>query len=110
MEESTKASPDWGRHIPGELLKRWPQDESGSLEAPVYLCHCRGLDLDDELLVSRMETYGIPCLRQYPNDGDFGRLILGASGTGVDIFVPASLWADACELLKDPEEEMEEEK
>ena len=34
---------------------------------------------------------------------------LGLSGTGVDIFVPASLWADACELLREPEEFSEEE-
>ena len=65
--------------------------------------------MDDAMLVSRMESYGIPCLRQYPNDGDFGRLILGMSGSGRDIFVPADLWADACELLKEPEEIMEEE-
>ena len=109
MDNGNQAAPDWGRHMPGELLDRWPRDESGALEAPVYLCHCRGLDMDDAVLVGRMESYGIPCLRQYPHDGEFGRLILGVSGTGVDIFVPACLWADACELLKEPEEEMEEE-
>jgi len=65
--------------------------------------------MDDTMLISRMESYGIPCLRQYPNNGEFGKLILGLSGTGVDIFVPASLWADACELLKEPEEWSEEE-
>ena len=75
----------------------------------MYLCHRKGLDMDDTMLISRMESYGIPCLRQYPNNGEFGKLILGLSGTGVDIFVPASLWADACELLREPEEFSEEE-
>lgn len=79
MDNGNQAAPDWGRHMPGELLDRWPRDESGALEAPVYLCHCRGLDMDDAVLVGRMESYGIPCLRQYPNDGEFGRLILGVS-------------------------------
>ena len=104
--ENTQA--DWGRRLPGELLERWPRDEKGEPEPPVYLCHCQGLDMDDVMLVSRMESYGIPCLRQYPNNGEFGKLILGLSGTGVDIFVPASLWADACELLREPEEFSEE--
>ena len=56
-----------------------------------------------------MESYGIPCLRQYPNNGELGRLIIGVSGTGTDIFVPASLWADACQLLREPGNEKEEE-
>ena len=99
--ENGKA-PEWGRSLPGELLQRWPRDEAGEPESPVYLCHCTGLDMDDAMLISRMESYGIPCLRQYPNDGEFGKLILGLSGTGVDVFVPSSLWSDACQLLEEP--------
>ena len=64
--------------------------------------------MEEALTVARMESYGIPCLRQYPNNGDFGRLILGISGTGTDIFVPASLWADACQLLREPGNEKED--
>lgn len=109
MDEVKNPSPEWGRHISGELYERWPKDENGQPEAPVYLCHCKGLNMDETMLVTRMEAFGIPCLRQYPNNGEFGRLILGLSGTGVDIFVPASLWADATELLKDPGDDLEEE-
>ena len=109
MEPITWSSGEWGRQLTGELLRRWPRDESGALEAPVFLCHCSGLDMDEALLTSRMESYGIPCLRQYPENGDFGKLILGISGTGTDIYVPASLWADATELLRDPEEQHKEE-
>ena len=75
----------------------------------MYLCHCRPLDMEEALTVARMESYGIPCLRQYPNNGELGRLIIGVSGTGTDIFVPASLWADACQLLREPGNEKEEE-
>ena len=109
MNEEPKASVQWGRQMPGELIARWPRDEAGELEAPVYLCHCKPMDMEEALTVARMESYGIPCLRQYPNNGDLGRLIIGVSGTGVDIYVPASLWADACELLRAPEELSEEE-
>ncbi len=109
MDEEKRPAPNWGKYVTGELYERWPKDDDGEPDAPVYLCHCTGLDMDDGLLVSRMESYGIPVLRQFPNNGDFGRLILGLSGPGVDLFVPASLWADACELLKEPEEVPEDE-
>ena len=109
MDEGKKSFGEWGRLITGDLLRRWPRDEDGELEPPVYLCHCTGLDMDDRLLISGMESYGIPCLKQYPGDGDFGKIILGMSGTGVDILVPAGVWADACELLRAPEELSEEE-
>ena len=108
MNEGSKAA-QWGRYIPGELLERWPRDEAGEPEPPVYLCHCKPLDMEEALTVSRMEAYGIPCLRQYPNNGDFGRLIIGVSGPGVDIYVPASLWADACQLLEEPTDNEREE-
>lgn len=108
MSKEKSASPDWGRHIKSDLLERWPKNEKGEPEAPVYLCHCSGLDMDDTMLITRMEALGIPCLPQYPNNGEFGKIILGISGTGVDVFVPESLWEDACELLKEPEEEEDE--
>ena len=109
MENKAWSSGEWGRQLSGALLKRWPRDENGTLDAPVFLCHCSSLDMDEGLLVSRMESYGIPCLRQYPGNGDFGKIILGVSGTGIDVYVPASLWADASELLHDPEEQHKEE-
>ena len=109
MDEQNKASPTWGRYIPGELLERWPRDEEGNPDPPVYLCHCEPLGMAEQLTVSRMESYGIPCLRQDPENGGFGRLSIGVSGTGTDIFGPASLWADACELLREPEETEREE-
>ena len=96
---------EWGRSLSGRLYEKWPRDEEGKTEPPVYLCHCTGLDMDDVMLITRLETFGIPVLRQYPNDGSLGRVVLGMSGSGVDLFVPASLWADATELLKEPEED-----
>lgn len=56
------------------------------------------LDMSDEMLVNMLEAYGIPCLRQYPSDGDFGRLIIGVSGPGTDIYVPKSMYQDALNL------------
>ena len=97
--EKEKA-PEWGRGSLGDLSQRWPRDPSDQPEEPVFLCTCKNIDLSDELLVNMLEAYGIPCLRRYPGDGSFGKLILGISGQGVDIFVPKSLYNDAKELCE----------
>ncbi len=98
MDETAK--PEWGRRITGKLYERWPRDEKGELIEPVFLTHSFCLDMSDEMLVNLLEAYGIPCVRQYPNDGDFGRLILGTSGTGVDIYVPKTMYDDAVNLTE----------
>ena len=109
MDDQEREVPVWGRSIPGELLERWPKDENGEPELPRFLCHRNSVNMEDVMLVSRMESYGIPCLKQYPNNGVFGKLILGISGTGTDIFVPSSQWEDARVLLQGSELYSEEE-
>ena len=42
-----------------------------------------------------LKAYGIPCLKNYPGDGQFGKIMLGMSGYGVEILVPETLLADA---------------
>ena len=96
MENEVKL--EWGRRLTGDILKRWPKDENGELVEPVFLTHRMCLDMSDEMLVNLLEAYNIPCIRQYPNDGDFGRLMLGMSGTGVDIYVPRTMYEDAVNL------------
>lgn len=89
---------EWGRKLTGELYEHWPKDADGKPEEPVFLTHCMSLDMSDEMLVNLLGAYGIPALKQYPNDGDFGRLILGISGPGTDIYVPKSMYEDAVNL------------
>lgn len=101
MDESIRI--DWGRAELAGLYERWPKDASGEPEPPVLLCTLSALDMRDELLLNMLEAYGIPCLRRYPGDGAFGRLILGMSGQGTDIFVPESLYSDAKELCEGAE-------
>ena len=109
-----KAKLEWGRRLTGELLKKWPKDENGEpvepvfSAIPVFLTHCKCLDINDEMIVNLLEAYGIPCIRRYPNDGDFGRLILGTSGTGVEIFVPKTMYEDAVNLSEGSAEYDEE--
>ena len=91
----------WGRsELPGELTDKWPRDEKGELVQPVFLVHRSSLDMDDEMTVSLLDSCGIPAMRQYPNDGDFGRLILGVAGAGTDIYVPETMKEEALLLIK----------
>lgn len=91
---------EWGRKITGDLYKRWPKDAGGKIVEPAFLTHCSCLDMNDEMTVNLLEAYGIPCVRKYPNDGDFGRVLLGMSGTGVDIYVPETMYDDAVSLTE----------
>ena len=81
--------------MPHDLLERWPKNAAGDTEKPVFLCNCRSQDMNDELKINMLEAYGIPCLRVYPGDGSFGRVVLGMSGFGTDIYVPESKLEDA---------------
>ena len=95
----------WGRARAGSLLERWPKDGAGEPESPVFLCRCISNDMTDALKVNMLEAYGIPCLQRYPGDGGFGRVVLGMSGSGTDIYVPESLYEDAVELCKEENDE-----
>ena len=96
---------DWGRAGAGLVSDRWPKDEEGRAEESALLCTCRNTDLSDELTVNMLEAYGIPCLSVDPGDGGFGRVVLGMSGQGVDIYVPENLYDDADALSKEENNE-----
>lgn len=94
--------------LPGDMLKRWPKSENGEPVTPVYLTHRGSTDMDDILLVNMLGSYGIPALRVCSAEGDFGRLILGISGTGCDILVPETLYEDAKALMEaEPDDEIQ---
>lgn len=95
----------WGRSRGGALLESWPKDRSGEPEEPVLLCSCKCLDMSDQLRVNMLRAYGIPCLCMDRGDGNFGRVILGMSGEGVDIYVPKSLYDDALALCEEEKHE-----
>ena len=77
----------------------WPNDERGEPAAPAFLKHIHGGPLDMELTLNLLDAYGIPHVSEYPNGGLFGKLILGYSPGGMDIFVPETLLEDAQNIL-----------
>ena len=86
------------------LTDIWPKGDNGEKEKAVLLCHLSANDMQDELLVNMLEAYGIPAIKNYPGDGEFGKVILGMSGLGTDLFVPESMYEDAVNLINNTED------
>ena len=77
----------------------WPKGDDGKPVPPAFLTHLAAVGLEGQIAVSLLESAEIPVVTQHPNDGDFGRIIIGVSGTGVDLYVPATFLEDAREML-----------
>ncbi|MGI5984854.1 MAG: hypothetical protein ACOX7O_03265 [Oscillospiraceae bacterium] len=90
--------PVWSKSFPGKIYKDWPKKD-GKPEEPVFLKHITSVDMEDEMLINMLRAYGIPAIRQYPSNGSFGKVVLGISGEGADIYVPASMLQDAISLI-----------
>lgn len=99
----------WGRRKADDLSQRWPKDEKGEMIPAAYLKHTAGSELDIEVEINLLEAYGIPVLRKPVLDGDLGKVILGFSGPGEDLFVPETLLEEAKDLLEAVPVEDEEE-
>jgi hypothetical protein len=99
MDEKNKSG--WYRDLPGKLQDKWPRDGSGDFEEAAFLKHCTSVDLADEMLANMLDAYGVPCVRRYPGDGGLGRVMLGMSGMGTDLFVPKSMLETAKNCAKE---------
>lgn len=77
----------------------WPLDENGEPKKPVFLKHISGSQLDIKLITGMLRAFDIPVFCSYPNDGEFGELIIGMAGPGVDIYVPEENYDDAVNIL-----------
>ncbi|MCL2368822.1 MAG: hypothetical protein FWC72_07480 [Oscillospiraceae bacterium] len=87
----------------------WPTGEDGQPVPPVYLTHLREAALEGEIVINMLASEGIPVVTQYPNNGQFGRVIIGFSGTGIELYVPQTMLEDANQLLSQEfEEELED--
>ena len=85
----------------------WPKDEQGQDRRPVFLTRLKEADLEGEIIIALLRSAEIPVKLQYPNGGSFGRVVMGFSGTGVELFVPENMSEDANALLAGEFEEEE---
>ena len=98
----------WGR-AEQDLLDRWPKDGNGEFEPPAFLTDAVEAGGEAELLCQMLRSYDIPVLRRYEKDGTLGKVVLGFSGYGVQLYVPASRLEEARELMKPVDEAAEKE-
>ena len=88
----------WGFSKLGKLYESWPKKD-GKPEEAAFLKHCTSVDMEDDMLINMLSAYGIPAVKNYPQDGGFGKVVMGMSGSGTDVYVPASLLEDALALM-----------
>lgn len=89
---------DWGLSRQ-DLSARWPKDPEGRPEKPAFLVNLSDAGGIADMTAAQLEAYGIPVLREYREGGAAGRVVLGFSGYGADLYVPASRLEEARALL-----------
>ena len=78
----------------------WPNDDKGKPIPAHFIGHMREVDMEGQIVINLLHSADIPVKLKYPNDGSFGRVILGFSGTGVEIYVPETMKEEAHGLLE----------
>ena len=99
---------NWGFRKIGDRSDKWPKDENGKTVEPAFLKHLTGSQIDVEMGINLLNAYNIPVMTIYPNDGEFGKLILGFAGTGVDVYVPETMLDEAKSVLAAKADEAED--
>lgn len=97
---------DWG--FSGKSGPAWPLDSNGEAVEPVFLTNIFPKNMELEIFLGLLESCGIPVVTKYPGDGYFGKIILGMSGTGTDLYVPEVNLEEARDLLDGFEEASDE--
>lgn len=77
----------------------WPLDDNNKPVKPALLTTVMGTQMDYEMTISLMQSFGIPTIRDYPNAIQNAKILLGFSGAGMDVYVPENMLELAKELL-----------
>ena len=64
-----------------------------------------GTQLDYQMVITQLQSFGVPVVGTFTAEGNLAKLILGFSGTGMDVLVPETMADLARELLKPVEGE-----
>ncbi|MGM9619255.1 MAG: hypothetical protein ACI3W8_05430 [Oscillospiraceae bacterium] len=98
----------WARRD-NNFYDRWPVGADGEKEPAAHLLDTQDSGGAADMIVSLLESCGIPVMKRYENEGAIGRVVLGFSGFGVSLYVPASRLEEAQEILNAPAQPGEEE-
>ena len=91
---------DWVIKKPFGLSENWPKTEDGEAVPPEYIEYFTGSQAEVDLAVNLLRAYGIPVFCAFPNNGSFGKVIMGASGTGTVLYVPQTMAEEARDILQ----------
>ncbi len=83
----------------------WPSNDDGTPVKPVRLMTVTGTQVDYQMAVTQLQSFGVPVVGTFTPDGALSKVILGFAGTGMDILVPETMAELARELMKPVEEE-----
>ncbi len=83
----------------------WPSYDDGSPVKPVRLMTVTGTQLDYQMAVTQLQSFGVPVVGTFTADGALSKLLFGFSGTGMDVLVPETMADLARELMKPVEGE-----
>ena len=104
ISQMPKAKLEKGRRKERPPVPDWPLDEAGDPVKPVLLETVLSANqMEYDMRTGLLNAFGIPTLRSFPRDGSLGHIILGFSGTGLDIFVPETRLEEARTLLESEE-------
>ncbi len=83
----------------------WPLGDDGEAVKPALLMTVSGSQMDYEMALAQLRSYGIPSVRDFPAAGEVAKVLFGFSGAGMDIYVPENMVEIARELMTPIEDE-----
>ena len=92
----------------GLYIHRAANGLSDSPVKPVRLMTVTGNQLDYQMVITQLQSFGVPVVGTFTADGTLSKLIFGFAGSGMDVIVPETMADLARELLKPVEGEDEE--
>ncbi len=90
---------EWSFKYTSGIVGAWPVGPDGQPEEPVFLERIFGNETELVMTRNMLWACGVPSVGRYPSDGVLGKVILGQSGFGMDIFVPKSTLEDAKNII-----------
>lgn len=90
---------EWSFKYTSGVVGTWPREPDGQPEEPVFLERVFGNETELVMTRNMLWACGVPSVGRYPSDGVLGKVILGQSGFGMDIFVPKGMLEDAKNII-----------
>ncbi len=83
----------------------WPSYDDGSPVKPARLMTVTGTQLDYQMVITQLQSFGVPVVGTFTADGALSKLLFGFAGSGMDVLVPETMVELARELMKPVEGE-----